>query len=230
MSINSPQRQQVHLAIIPDGNRRWARRLRLRPWQGHKRAMENSRQLVSWCLESPTVDVMTFWAFSTENWNRSTAEVKQLMRIFEEYLVGEREWFLKHDVRFVHSGRLDRIPRSLAHVIHEVTQQTNHSTTFTLHCALDYGGKDELLRAIGRSGKKLPTTEKELRNLLDHPELPDIDLIIRTSGEQRISNFFLWQGAYAELYFTPKLFPDLEPADLAQAVEDYQTRQRRFGH
>lgn len=218
----------MHIAIIPDGNRRWARKRALHPWKGHEQGVENFRSITEWCRNDPRVDVLTVWCFSTENWKRDKDEIDMLMKIYEDYLARERKGFLEKKTRFTHTGRLDRIPKSLATLIQDVQEETKEQKAFTLNLAVDYGGKDEILRALTKT-KKTDLTEEEFRNLLDHPEIPDIDLIIRTSGEQRTSNFFLWEATYAEWVFLDKLFPDMNDKDVAKAVDDFERRTRRFG-
>lgn len=219
---------QLHLAIIPDGNRRWAKAQMLHPWKGHEHAIENFRSITEWCRDNPRVGVLTVWCFSTENWKRDPEEVNKLMTMLEDYLRKERTGFIDKKTRFVHSGRKDRIPASLASLIQEVEDETQDQTEFTLHLAVDYGGKDEIVRAINNMhGEKIDETS--FRSELDHPELPDLDIIIRTSGEHRTSNFFLWQSAYAEWIFNEKLFPDLNTKDLEAAVNEFDRRKRRFG-
>lgn len=217
------------MAIIPDGNRRWAKTKGLLPWNGHERAMDNFTTLTEWCRNDPRIDVLTIWGFSTENWKRSEEEVTKLMDLFESYLQKERSTFIERGTRFVHSGRTDRIPESLRTLIAEVAEETKDCTEFTMHLAVDYGGKDEIIRAIKKLGDLAQVTEDSLRAHLDHPELPDIDLIIRTSGEQRTSNFFLWQSAYAEWIFVQKHFPELSTNDLEMALKEFNKRTRRFG-
>ncbi len=218
----------LHIAIIPDGNRRWAKKRSLLPWNGHEKAVENFRTLTEWCRNDPRIGILTVWCFSTENWKRENEEVQRLMQLLEDYLRRERKKFVEEKTRFLHSGRRDRIPPSLAKLIEEVIEETKDQTEFTLHLAVDYGGKDEILRAMAKTeGSK--ATEESLRAHLDQPDLPDIDLIIRTSGEQRTSNFFLWQSAYAEWEFVDKFFPDFSSQDLAKAVDDFSARARRFG-
>ncbi len=232
----------IHLAIIPDGNRRWARAQMLHPWKGHEQAIENFRSITDWCRNDPRVGVLTVWCFSTENWKRDPEEITKLMTMLEDYLRKERKGFMEKQTRFVHSGRRDRIPPSLAALIGEVEEETKDQKEFALHLAVDYGGKDEILRAIEKmhqgerppvlsnvEGSTCAVTEESLRSHLDHPELPDIDLILRSSGEQRTSNFFLWQTTYAEWVFSEKLFPDITDKDLAAAVEELECRKRRFG-
>ena len=220
----------LHIAIIPDGNRRWAKQRTLKPWEGHKVAVENFRTLTDWCREDPRVTTLTVWCFSTENWKRDQKEIDMLMTMLEEYLAKERSTFIENKTRFVHSGRKDRIPASLAKLITDVEEETKDQTELTLNLAIDYGGKDEVLRAV----QQLTTDNQQLdedaiKPHLDHPELPDIDLIIRTSGEHRTSNFFLWQATYAEWDFIDMFFPDFTSKDLANSVDQFSERTRRFG-
>lgn len=221
--------KSLHLAIIPDGNRRWARGKGLLPWNGHERAVENFRDLVEWCRENPRIGTLTVWCFSTENWKRDKQEVDALMKLYEEYLRKEQKRFAEKNTRFLHSGRLDRVPASLATLIREVEAQTAAHKGFTLNLAVDYGGKDEIVRAARKIKAGEEVTEESFRSLLDHPELPDMDIIFRSSGELRFSNFFLWEGAYAEWIISKKLFPDVTTKDLEAAVKEYDDRKRRFG-
>jgi len=218
----------MHVAIIPDGNRRWAKARAWHPWQGHEKAVENFRTITDWCQADPRIGVLTVWCFSTENWKRDPKEVSKLMTLLENYIQKERPTLQKKGIRLLHSGRTDRIPPSLAKLIEEVCVETAHFTEFSLHLAIDYGGKDEIIRGLAKVNNPI-ASEQELRALLDHPELPDLDLIIRTSGEQRTSNFFLWQAAYAEWVFLDKFFPDFTTDDLRQAVDGFTKRSRRFG-
>ena len=229
----------LHLAIIPDGNRRWARDHKLEAvWKGHEKAIENFRTLTDWCRNDPRVSVLTVWCFSTENWKRDPKEIAKLMTILEEYLRKEKHELRKNKTRFLHSGRRDRIPASLKKIIEETEEATKDETGFTLHLAVDYGGKDEVIRAFQKimndparpSPAAVPEVTDELfRTHLDHPELPDIDLILRSSGEQRTSNFFLWQSVYSEWIFSPKYFPDIGTNDLDAALKEYERRKRRYG-
>ena len=216
----------LHIAIIPDGNRRWAKSRTLKPWEGHKVAVENFRTLTDWCREDKRVHTLTVWCFSTENWKRDPKEIDMLMGLLEEYLAKERSTFLENQTRFVHSGRKDRIPSSLAKLIAVVEEETKDQTGFTLHLAIDYGGKDEVVRALSKTDD---VSEEAIAAALVHPELSDIDLIIRTSGEHRTSNFFLWQATYAEWDFVDKFFPDFTVEDLSDSVGKFADRTRRFG-
>ncbi len=252
----SSESSRLHLALIPDGNRRWARAKGLHPWDGHAQAVENFRTLSDWCRQHPRIGILTIWCFSTENWKRDPKEVAKLMDLLEDYIRKNRADMAKQGTRFLHSGRTDRIPPSLAQAFKEIAEETKGNTNFTLHLALDYGGKDEILRAINRYIESMSTLRDDLpchtegsgaqrrivskcdrqipqgdilRSFLDHPSLPDIDLIVRTSGEYRTSNFFLWQSAYAEWFFLEKHFPDLDIKDLEDTIQKFDERQRRFG-
>ena len=198
----------LHIAIIPDGNRRWASQKALQPWKGHEKSAKTFEELIDWCKEDGRIAVLTIWVFSTENWKRDPEEVLKLMDMFVKYLEEESEGFIKNNTRFLHSGRKDRITPELKALLEKTEENTKDCNAFTLHVALDYGGKDEIRRAAQSIGQCADTTEEDIRAHLDQPELQDIDIIIRTSGEHRTSNFFLWQSAYAEWIFSEKLFPD----------------------
>jgi len=229
MHITMPQEKKLHLAIIPDGNRRWARNKALQPWKGHESAIEVIRRIIEWCRENPQIGILTLWLFSTENWKRNPEEIGKLMEMLRTYLIEERPNFHRNETRFVHSGKKERIPEDLATLIRDMEEETAAYGTHTLHLALDYGGRDEIVRAVQRLGAGEEVSEEKIRAHLDHPELPDIDIIVRTSGEQRVSNFFLWQGAYAEWFFVDKLFPDLTTQDIGAIIEQFTKRSRRFG-
>lgn len=222
----------IHLAIIPDGNRRWAKQRGLLPWQGHKAAVDVLQSVVEHCETNEQVGVITLWLFSTENWKRSPLEISKLMGILETYLKKQAKKWSARNIRFVHSGRKDRIPATLASVIANLEQDTAANNAFTVHLALDYGGKDEITRAVQKMyDSQLPVENiaQTIANNLDHPELPKIDLIIRTSGEMRTSNFFLWQSTYAEWFFIQKFLPDLLITDIETVLEEFNNRTRRFG-
>ncbi len=225
----SPEKK-LHLAIIPDGNRRWAREKGfLNVWKGHEVAVENFRTLTDWCRDDGRASTLTVWCFSTENWKRPKAEIDALMKMLETYLRREREEFIQKKTRFVHSGRRDRIPATLKALIEETEEYTKDQTGFTLHLAVDYGGMDEVTRAVRKLGDTKSVAEADIRAGFDHPELPEIDVILRSSGEQRTSNFFLFQSAYAEWVFSPKYFPDISVTDLDETLKEYDRRKRRFG-
>lgn len=221
--------QQLHIALIPDGNRRWAKDRGMLPWKGHEQSAANFHNIVEWCRKDGRVGTLTFWAFSTENWKRDSMEIEQLMKLFEQYIRKERANLKASGVSLTRSGRTDRMPASLRTLLEEIAADPPAETLLTLHMAIDYGGKDEVTRAVQKLTNSKEATEETIRAAMDQPTLPDIDLIIRTSGEQRTSNFFLFQSAYAEWIFLEKHFPDFTSDDMNTAIETYQNRKRRFG-
>lgn len=220
---------KLHVAIIPDGNRRWAKTQGWLPWKGHEYAMQNFSRLLDWCRKDGRIGVITIWGFSTDNWKRDEEEVNRLMNLFEDFLRRERPTFQEHGIRFVHTGRRDRIPATLAALITDIESETKHFTKFTLELCVDYSGRDELVRGLRKLKECADITDASLRSCFDHPDIPDIDLVIRTSGEQRTSNFFLWQAAYAEWIFLTKHFPELTGEDIGTCLDEFASRQRRFG-
>ncbi len=221
--------KNLHLAIICDGNRRWAKAKGLMPWDGHRIAIENFRSSIDWCRDHPRIGTLTLWAFSTENWDRDPKEVAELMRLFEKFMTEEIDRIEEKKTRFLHQGRKDRVPASLAKLFVDAEERTKHFTEFTLQLAIDHGGKDEIVRAVNRIPKGAEVTAEAIRAHLDNADVPDIDFIIRTSGEQRTSGYQLWRAAYAEWYFPTYHFPDLNPEKLQEALDDFDSRQRRFG-
>ncbi len=220
---------QIHLAIIPDGNRRWSAKQVLKTWQGHEQGAKVADTIVRWAYKNSDVSTLTLWGLSTENWSRSKPEINKLMKIYYEWLMKKEPELIEQEIRFLHSGRLDRLPKKLVDKINEASEVTSGFRKFTLHIALDYGGQDEIIRAFNKARQAGKLTPESFRQYLDQPDLPDIDLLMRTSGEQRLSNFMLWQLAYTELYFADKHFPELTSEDLDQAVAEFRNRQRRFG-
>jgi undecaprenyl diphosphate synthase len=224
-----------HLAIIPDGNRRWARRCGLPPDQGHVRGFLEVTPALLGALWDRGIYATTLWLFSTENWRRPGAEVRSLMEIFIRLLEGLLPTALARSVRLQHMGRKDRLPGALRDVVETAQHSTRDLDGHVLNIALDYGGRDEILRLACRLAEKAwrpeEVDDERLERLLwdgDRP-LPDPDLVIRTSGELRLSGFMPLQSGYSELYFSPKLYPDLTVADLEQAIAVYHARCRRFG-
>lgn len=229
-----------HVAIIPDGNRRWAKQKGLPTFEGHRRGFDILRKLADY-LRKINVQVLTVWAFSTENWNRDPKEVEYLMGIYEKWLDQNLKVAQKEQIRIIHLGRKDRIRESLRDKLEEVEEKTKHFTKYYLGIALDYGGRDELLRATKKlqamDSASSPQTryklqnEDDLNHFLDTKDFPypNPDLIIRTSGEQRTSGFMIWQSAYSEYIFHPKYLPDFTVDELKKSLEDFQNRKRRFG-
>jgi len=225
-----------HIAIIMDGNGRWARMRGLPRIAGHREGIKSVREIVTFCREVG-IEVLTIYAFSAENWKRPELEVKALMMFLEEYLQRELKTLMDNNIRFMTIGQTDKLPGSVKKWIEKVEKKTEHNTSMILNIALSYGGRTEIVDAILRimnditNGAIKPENidSKLFSNYLYTKGLPDPDLMIRTSGETRISNFLLWQIAYAELYFTKTLWPDFRRHDLLLAILDYQHRERRFG-
>lgn len=221
-----------HVAIIMDGNGRWAENRGLPRIAGHRAGTENIRPMVK-CVASKGIKYLTLFAFSTENWNRPDAEVQGLMGILGEVIEQETAQLHKLGVRIRHLGRTDRLVPILQQAISKATDLTKHNDVLALNVAFDYGGRDEILRAIQTIiDKKLDPNELDESNITDHlytSGQPNPDLIIRTAGEMRLSNFLLWQSAYSEYYFTETLWPDFDEQEILKALDAYCSRKRRFG-
>ena len=223
-----------HIAIIPDGNRRWARARGLRTLQGHKkgfdRAVEVARAARSW-----NIHTVTLWGFSTENWDRNKKEIGYLMKLYEKLINDYLKEAKKEGVRIIHLGRKDRLPKTLLKKIVQAEKETKDSNKYIINIALDYGGHDDIIRAVqGMIENKVEAknVNKELvERYLDTKgqPYPYVDLMIRTSGEQRTSGFLLWQSEYNEFYWEDDHFPDFTPEKLKEAILDYSRRRRRFG-
>jgi undecaprenyl diphosphate synthase len=221
-----------HVAIIMDGNGRWAQRMGLPRIAGHKKGVETVRLVTEQCRQYG-IQVLTLYAFSDENWGRPKEEVGFLMDLLGTFLKAEIKTMKENGIRFRTIGRIERLPASARVWIERAVSETAANTGMVLNLALSYGGRGEILEAIKRMRSANTGTtdisEEVFSSFLDTAGLPDPDLIIRTSGEKRISNFLLWQAAYAELYFAGTLWPDFKEQDLLAALLDYQGRQRRFG-
>lgn len=224
-----------HLAIIMDGNGRWAKARRRPRLMGHKAGAEALDRVMHYCREAG-IRYLTVYAFSTENWKRSKAEVAGLMTLLSSFIRSKEKTLLAEGVRFRVIGRRTDLSEKLQREIAALEEKTKDGT-FTLVVALSYGGRDEIVRAVERLigdaaiGDAAPrrVTEELFSSYLDTADLPDPDLIIRTSGEQRLSNFLLWQAAYAEFYFTDVLWPDFDQTEFDRALASYSTRERRMG-
>jgi undecaprenyl diphosphate synthase len=221
-----------HVAIIMDGNGRWATRRGLPRAEGHSAGTENIRPIIQAC-QPLGVEHLTLYAFSTENWSRPEEEVQALMRILSAVIERETLELHRNNVRLRHIGRLEGLSDDLRAAIVDAIDLTSRNTGLTVTLAFNYGGRDEIVRAVRRMiVDGLPfdaVTDERLSRYLDTADLPEPDLIIRTAGEQRLSNFLIWQAAYSEYWFTPTLWPDFGPAELQAAVEAYASRQRKFG-
>lgn len=221
-----------HIGIMIDGNRRWAKKRNLPTFLGHKRGMERVIEIIDYAL-TKGIKVLTFYGFSTENWKRSKREINYLMNLFTHFAEKNTEFFHKKGIQFRHLGALEKLPKKLQKQIKKAQELTKLNKKMILNIALNYGGRDEIIRAIKKIVKeKIPANkinEKLLTNYLDTAGLPDVDLIIRTSGEMRLSNFLPFQGTYAELYFPKIYWPDFTKRQFDFAIKEFQKRNRRFG-
>ena len=223
-----------HIALILDGNRRWARAKGLEPWQGHKAGYEAVRKLVK-AARGWGVHTFTVWGLSTENWDRSPKELAYLMKLYWKMVSEVEKEAKKDDIRFVHLGRKDRIPKSLTLYIKSLEEKTKNNKSHVFNAAIDYGGRDEIVRAtqkvIKAGVKPEDLDEKLFGSYLDTGDqpYPNVDLFIRTSGEQRTSGFLPWQLNYAEFYWEVDHLPDMTPEKLRDIILDYSRRRRRFG-
>lgn len=228
-----PSRMPKHVAFIMDGNGRWAKKRGMPRTYGHKIGVDSLSSVVHHARELG-IKVVSFFAFSTENWNRSHDEVKEIFRLCRELLQKKKQEYIDSDLRFCVIGdysKISKIDSELVEEIADLIEQTKTHTGMVVNIALNYGGRDEIVRACNKilqSGIK-EVDEKTFSKYLDVPNLPDPDLVVRTSGEMRVSNFMMWQMAYAELYFPKTHWPDFREKELDAAIIDYQKRERRFG-
>ncbi len=229
-----PARLPVHIAIIMDGNGRWAKKRSMPRVAGHRAGVDPVRTSVETCARLG-VHSLTLYAFSVENWKRPRAEVETLWRLLRFYLKHELNELMRNNVRFQAIGRIEQLPDIIRRDLQETIDATAGNTGLRLNLAINYGGRAEIVDAVramvdkARRGEAVEVTEESLSAHLYTAALPDPDLLIRTSGEMRVSNFLLWQIAYAELYVTETLWPDFSRADLLTAILEFQRRERRFG-
>jgi len=230
--VNLSGRMPSHVGIIMDGNGRWAELRGLPRIEGHRKGAERTREIIDVSIELG-IKCITLYVFSTENWQRPREEVSMLMRILEVYLRNEFATLIKKDVVFRAIGETWRLPENIQALIRETEQKTAGNNGLNLVAALSYSGRNEIIRAVRKvmnaGSNAAELTEEKFNDSLDTAGLPQPDLIIRTSGERRLSNFLLWQAAYAELYFTETLWPDFDRDELMLAIQDFQGRERRFG-
>ena len=225
-----------HVAVIMDGNGRWARRRGLPRWAGHKAGAESARRVAE-CATELGLKYLTIYAFSMENWERPSGEIRFLMGLLARFLKEELKTALANNVRIAHIGDLARLPAAVREALLAAERKTSDATGLTLCMALSYGARDEIVRAVRRiareaaSGRLRPEdiTERTVSDRLDTSGVPDPDLLIRTAGEMRVSNFLLWQISYAELWVTKKTWPEFGKKDFLEAVADFQKRERKFG-
>jgi len=221
-----------HVGFIVDGNRRWARSNGKSMLEGHRQGALRAREIALYCIKEG-ITVASFYGFSTENWKRSDAEVAVLMKLFEWLADQFFADLIKLGIKVRHLGKLDGLPNSLQRAILRVTEASKHNTKLILNIAINYGGHDEIVRAaqkLMRGGSQPDeVTEASFEKLLDTADLPPVDLVIRTGGRHRSSNFLPWQTAYAELYFTGLLWPDFSPAEFDKALAWFAEQKRNFG-
>jgi len=231
------QKLPQHIAIIMDGNGRWAKKHSLGRIVGHQKGAEAVRRTVRFCRELG-IKYLTLYAFSMENWVRPSQEVEALMQLLENYLKSELKELMENDIRLVAIGQIESLWENVKRNLYEVMEKTANNKSMVLNLALSYGGRDEIVRAVNKiisdiEGGRLSfkgIDKKLFSSYLDTASMPDPDLLIRTSGEYRLSNFLLWQSAYTEFYFTDVLWPDFGKEDLIKAIVSYQKRERRYGH
>jgi undecaprenyl diphosphate synthase len=234
----------VHIGIIMDGNGRWARKRNQLRTQGHLEGLKTAKRIVK-AASDMGIAYLTLYAFSTENWKRAADEVGFIMGLVKRYLIEEMDFYRENHIRIRHAGDAGGLPPDIAREIRRACDDTRDFQGLQVILALNYGGRDEIRRAVlrlfqdraaGFSGdgapgerQEFPVTEDLIRQYLDNPDVPDPDLIIRTAGEMRISNFLLWEAAYSEYYISDILWPDWTAEELQGAVFDFQKRERRFG-
>jgi len=218
----------MHLAIIMDGNGRWAKKRGLKRIEGHKRGAEVVKEITTYCANNPEIEVLTLYAFSTENWKRPKMEVEFLMKLLDNYLQKELDTYIKNEVKFEVIGDISKFSNKLIDRINYTKEVTKNFKKLTQVLALNYGGRDEITRAVKKLIKK--NEEITIENIQKNLDISrDVDLLIRTSGEIRVSNFLLWQIAYAEMFFTPTLWPDFNAKELEKIINEFKKRERRFG-
>jgi undecaprenyl diphosphate synthase len=221
-----------HIAIIMDGNGRWAREKNLPRIFGHKEGIKAVRRVIKSCVELE-IEILTLFAFSTENWKRPLDEINELFHLLELTLKRETKNLIKNNIKFTPIGRLNQLPPNLQNILEKIAKATEANDGLKLNIAINYSGRTEIIDATKRMIKDGVDPnlieEKTFSKYLYIPSLPDPDLLIRTSGEKRISNFLLWEIAYTEIWFTPIYWPDFKKLDLLEAIIDYQKRRRRFG-
>ena len=218
-----------HIAIIMDGNGRWAKERGLNRTAGHEEGAKTVRKITQYCSDIK-VKYLTLYAFSTENWERPKLEVEFLMKLLERYLRKELSVYLENNIRFKAIGDLNRFSKSLQNTIFETQNKTANCSGLTQVLALNYGSKNEIIRAVKKlNDLNLDVTEENLESCLDTAGMGDVDVLIRTSGEVRLSNYLLWQNAYAEMFFTQTYWPDFNVSELDDILSDFSKRERRFG-
>lgn len=236
MPLPSTEKVPRHVAIVMDGNRRWAKARFLPRFEGHRQGVKAVRRTVEACLDFG-VPILTLYTFSSENWNRPEDEVSALMNLLAIHLRKEMDELIQEGVRFQALGRISKLPRNIQELVRELEDRTKNNTRLLFNIALNYGGRQELVDAAVQIAKEVAdgrlhidsVDETTLANRLTTAGIDDPDLLIRTGGEQRISNFLLWQLAYSEMVFLPIFWPEFNAEHLRKAIEEFGRRERRFG-
>ena len=226
-----PSHVPTHVGIIMDGNGRWAREQGKPRTYGHKHGITAAKRIIKAAITAG-VSYMTLYTFSTENWSRSPKEVNFLMKLLRQHLKQEADFYHNNRIRVLHAGLLEGLPEEVAKELRNAVEVTKEYESINAVLAINYGGRDEIVRAVNRrlaENRDEPISVEDISGYLDNPEVPDPDLIVRTAGEQRLSNFLLWESAYAEYYFSQKLWPDWQAEDLFEALRHYAARKRKFG-
>jgi undecaprenyl diphosphate synthase len=222
----------AHVGIIMDGNGRWAKKRGQNRTQGHLEGLKTAKRIVKAAADAG-LSYLTLYAFSTENWKRATDEVGFIMGLVKRYLIEEMDFYRQNGIRIRHAGDFDGLPPDIQSELRRAMEDTRGFTGLQVILALNYGGRDELCRAMTRllqdRDRTGAVTEDSIRRCLDNPDVPDPDLVIRSAGEYRISNFLLWEAAYSEYYISDTLWPDWTPGDFMAALEEFQKRERRYG-
>ena len=225
-----------HIGIIMDGNGRWAEKRGLFRTQGHLEGLKAAKRIVK-AASDLGITYLTLFTFSTENWKRTVEEVGFIMGLVKQYLLAELDFSRENRIRVRHAGDRDGLPKDILKEIDQVCKETESFTGTQVILALNYGGRDEIVRAVKKiithnqneGSAVMEITEENISRFMDNPDIPDPDLIIRTAGEFRTSNFLLWEGAYSEYYISGKFWPDWDKEDLEKAIKNYRSRERRFG-
>jgi undecaprenyl diphosphate synthase len=231
-----PGRIPAHVAIIMDGNGRWAQKRLMNRVRGHEQGAQSVRAIVA-ASRRIGIQVLTLYAFSTENWARPQVEISALMELLKDFLVSEQQTMMEKNIRLNAIGEIGKLPERVQAVLEETMRLTRQNDGMLLNLALSYGGRSEILRMVqtltrkATQGTIMPEmiTEKMIADHLYTADMPDPDLLIRTSGEMRISNFLLWQIAYSEIFVTPTLWPDFNEKEYLEILKEFQNRERRFG-
>jgi len=218
-----------HVAIIMDGNRRWAKKNNLSIKRGHEEGLKTFKEVVKQAIKEK-IDILTFYAFSTENWGRPQKQVIDLIALMSNFIKNEADELHQNNIKLKILGDVSPFPKRLQQSIQNAVEKTKNNTTIILNVALNYGGRNEIIRAVNKLiNEKKPVTEDSISQVLDTNNLPDPDLIIRTGGAQRLSNFLIWQSSYSEFYFTGILWPDYSADEFLKTLDEFADRERRFG-